>query len=147
MWLYHHLSTQLEESGCDVSRDPKREAENSQIWPKAKVSAFISGQAAYEAALGPPRCVTGQVRVALGPPCRVTRFRQHWARPALVPSSGSVGPAPPWSLSSEFRQWPVLGCPLVFLGLHDVFKVFESELKIKSNSFFQVYLLCAKEPW
>lgn len=85
--------------------------------------------------------------------------RQLWARPAVMPGSGGIGPPPavlpgsggvgpalPWSLSSEFRQWPVLGYPLVFLGLHDVFKVFESELKIKSNSFFKCIYYVQRNP-
>lgn len=95
--------------------------------------------------IGPaPLCY--RVWAAMDPPLCVSGFGRHWARPSVLPGSGGIGPALLWSLSSKFRQWPVLA-PLVFLGLHDVFKVLESELKIKSNSFFQVCLLCAEEPW
>ena len=36
--------------------------------------------------------------------------------------------------------------PLVFLGLHDIFKVLESELKIKSNSFSNCVYYVQRNP-
>ena len=90
-----------------------------------------------------PCCVTRFGQLDL--PCCVTGFRQYWACPSVLPGSGSIGPGLLWSLSSEFRQWPVLG-PLVFLGLHDIFKVLESELKIKSNSFSNCVYYVQRNP-
>ena len=86
-----------------------------------------------------------QVQATLGLPRCVSGFGCHWTCPSVLPGSGSIGPGQLWSLSSEFRQWPVLG-PLVFLGFHDVFKVLESELKIKSNSFSKCVYYVQRNP-
>ena len=90
-----------------------------------------------------PAVLLGSGNIGPAPLCY--QVRAAWACPSVLPGSGSIGPGQLWSLSSEFRQWPVLG-PLVFLGFHDVFKVLESELKIKSNSFSKCVYYVQRNP-